>query len=121
MPNLALFVHAFGARLTVSSLDRCLIPATLLLFYPLSLLISYRLALCALSIALQFTFKILSGKAVAVMMLADFALASLVQLNPADIGVALEELEVAAVILVMKVPLLDHEASRTALVRALDN
>ena len=63
----------------------------------------------------------MSGKAVAVMMLADFAFASLVQLNLADIGVTLEELEVVAVILVMKVSILDHEASRAALVGALDN
>ena len=55
------------------------------------------------------------------MMLADFAFASLVQLNLADIGVTLEELEVVAVILVMKVSILDHEASRAALVGALDN
>ena len=54
-------------------------------------------------------------------MLAYLTLASLVQLDPADVGVALEELEVAAVVLVMELPILHHKASGTIIVGTLDN
>ena len=54
-------------------------------------------------------------------MLAYLTLASLVQLDPADVGVALEELEVAAIVLIMEMPILHHEASGTTFVGALDN
>ena len=48
------------------------------------------------------------------MIFAYFAFAILVQLDSTDIGVALEVLKIAAVILVMLLPILHHEAPRAA-------
>ena len=46
------------------------------------------------------------------MVKADFAFASLVLLDSTDIGVALEGLEVVAVVLIMMLFILHHKASR---------
>ena len=54
-------------------------------------------------------------------MKAYLAFASLVQFNSANIGVALEVLKMAAVVLVMLLPILHHEASSAVRVRALYN
>ena len=47
-------------------------------------------------------------------MKAYLAFASLVQFNSTDIGVALEVFKIAAVILVVLLPILHHEAPRAA-------
>ena len=54
-------------------------------------------------------------------MKAYLTFAGLVQFNSANIGVALEVLEMAAVVFVMLLPILHHEASGAARIGALYN
>ena len=123
MLDLALFVLAIWARLTVSSFGhRRYFLATKPFLHQLSLFINrHSWTYCALRTVFEFAFEILSCKAVAVVVKAYLAFASLVQFDSADICGARVELEMVTVFLVMLLPVLHHEAPRAAWIGALDN